>query len=188
MLNTLTLDRGPGAGYPRTGCRVTSDNCWAAGNAGEMDFLEPGWNNAKMAAQDFRPSFSTQDNQVGRCFQGGVNGGGFSTDNYLLTEASPLKGAPAEPIVYVAVVDAVGSWVYRIPAAEVETTWPGLSRTTAAPSLPAAPTKRPGSVNPGTTDFAATFASNCQARTYDDAVAQECAFNGQQGFCVRLCV
>ena len=29
---------------------------------------------------------------------------------------SPLSGAEAEAIVYVAVVDAVGVWVYRIPA------------------------------------------------------------------------
>lgn len=185
MLNTLTLERGPGVGYPRAGCSVTNDNCWASGNAGEMDFLEAGWNNPQMAAEDFRPSFATQNNQVGRCFQGGVNGGGFGSSNYLLTEASPLKGSPAEPIVYVAVVDSVGNFVYRIPAAQVGSIWPGLGRTTAAASLPAAPTRAPGSVNPGTTDFAATFASNCQARTYEDALAQECEFNGQQGFCVR---
>lgn len=183
MLNTLTLDRGPGATEPHTLCRVTSDNCWASGNAGEMDFLEPGWNNPKMSTLDFRPSFATQDNQVGRCFQGGVNGGGFSTDQYLFTEESPLSGAPPEPIVYVAVIDSVGNWVYRIPAAEVESIWPGLSRTTAAATLPAAPTRAPASLNPGTTDFAATFASNCQAVKYDDALAQNCAFNGQQGFC-----
>jgi hypothetical protein len=40
-----------------------------------------------------------------------------------------------------------------------------------------------GSVNPGTTPFSATFASNCQAKSYGDAVAQNCMFNGQQGFC-----
>jgi len=151
-----------------------------------MDFLEPGWNNPKMSTLDFRPSFSTQNNQVGRCFQGGVNGGGFGSQNYLLTEASPMQGASAEAIVYVAVVDSVGTFVYRIPAADVEEIWPGLSRTTAAASLPAAPTRTPGSVNPGNTDFAATFTSNCQAKTYDDAQAQECEFNGQQGFCVSF--
>jgi hypothetical protein len=137
-----------------------------------------------MAELGFRPSFATQDNQVGRCFQGGVNGGGFGTEQYLLTEAGPFAGgAPPEPIVYVAVVDSVGNWVYRIPAAEVEATWPGLSRSTAAATLPAAPTRTPGSVNPGTTPFSATFASNCQAKSYGDAVAQNCMFNGQQGFC-----
>ena len=82
-----------------------------------------------------------------------------------------------------AVTDSVGNFVYRIPASEVEAIWPGLGRTTAAATLPAAPTRTPGSVNPGTTPFAATFVSNCQAKRYDDAVSQNCAFNGQQGFC-----
>ena len=158
---------------------------WASGNAGEMDFLEPGWNNPAMAASDYRRSFSTQNNQVGRCFQGGVNGGGFASQNYLLTEASPLKGAPPEPIVYVAVVDSVGNFVYRIPAAEAAALWPGLARKTAAAALPAAPARAPDSVNPGTTPYAGTFVSNCQARTWADARQQQCEFNGEQGFCVR---
>jgi hypothetical protein len=183
MLNQLTLDRGPGAPYPSAGCAVTNDNCWASGNAGEMDFLEPGWNNPATAAMNYTQTFSTQNNQVGRCFNGGVNSGGFDTDNYLLTEASPLAGAPPEPIIYVAVVDSVGNWVYRIPAAAAPTLWPGLTRYTASTTLPAAPTRRPDSVNPGNTTFGATFTSNCQASNYTAALAQECIFNGQQGFC-----
>lgn len=48
MLNQLSLDRGPGASYPKEGClNGVNDNCWASGNAGEMDFLEPGWNNGE---------------------------------------------------------------------------------------------------------------------------------------------
>ncbi len=181
MLNQLTIDRGPGGGYPKEGCKITSDNCWAAGNAGEMDFLEPGWNNPKVTTQ---ASFATQDNQVGRCFQGGVNGGGFSSQNYVLTEESPLiTGALPEPVVYVAVVDSVGNWVYRIPTSEIASIWPGLDRTTAGATLQAAPLRAPDSVNPGTTPYAGSFASNCQATNYNDAQQQECAFNGQQGFC-----
>ena len=57
--------------------------------------------------------------QVGRCFNGGVNSGGFGSNNFILTEQSPLSGASSEAIVYVAVVDSVGNWVYRIPASEV---------------------------------------------------------------------
>ena len=73
---------------------------------------------------------------AGRCFDGGVNGGGFDSENWILTEVSrsqartarccltqpqdsPLDGAAPEAIIYVAVVDAVGVWVYRIPAAGV---------------------------------------------------------------------
>lgn len=110
--------------------------------------------------------------QAGRCFNGGVNGGGFDSQNWILTEVqpqatrerapvhivlecitcvqdSPLSGAEAEAIVYVAVVDAVGVWVYRIPAEgisswcyssvfvthacpDIETIWPGLSRRVAS--------------------------------------------------------
>ena len=120
---------------------------------------------------------------MGRCFQGGVNGGGFASRNYLLTEASPLSGAPPEPIVYVAVVDSVGNFVYRLPAAQAEALWPGLARTTAAAALPPAPARAPDSVNPGTTPYAGTFVSNCQATSYADARAQGCSFNGEQGFC-----
>jgi hypothetical protein len=36
MLNQLTLDRGPAAKMPEEHCSVTDNNCWGAGNAGEM--------------------------------------------------------------------------------------------------------------------------------------------------------
>lgn len=39
MLNQLTLDRGPAILYPSDECKVTNNNCWSAGNAGEIDFL-----------------------------------------------------------------------------------------------------------------------------------------------------
>jgi hypothetical protein len=185
MLNQLTLDRGPAFAFPAEGCAGgVNDNCWAAGNAGEMDFLEPAWNSPAAALLNYTAAFATSANQVGRCFTGGVNTGGFRSSNYVLTEASPLAGAAApEPIVYVAVVDAVGNWVYRIPAARVDALWPGLGRTTAAASLPAAPAAPPDSVNPGTTPYAASFTSNCQATNISDARRQNCVFSAVQGFC-----
>ena len=33
---------------------ITNDNCWAAGNAGEMDFLETGWNNPRTVDYQYR--------------------------------------------------------------------------------------------------------------------------------------
>jgi hypothetical protein len=184
MLNALTLDRGPAFSFPAEGCQGgVNDNCWAAGNAGEMDFLEPGWNRPATAALYYTPAFATSANQVGRCFTGGVNTGGFGSSNYVLTEASPLSGAPPEPVVYVAVVDSVGNWVYRIPAARVDEVWPGLGRTTAAASLQAAPAVRPDSVNPGTTPYGLSFTSNCQARNVTSARQQNCVFSAVQGFC-----
>jgi len=183
MLNQLTLDRGPGVGYPEKMCSITNDNCWASGNAGEMDFLEPGWNNPSTALLNYTQSFSTQNNQVGRCFNEGINSGGFGSDNYLLTEPSPIDGGQPEPIVYVAVVDQVGIWVYRIPSTEIETIWPGLSRKYTNTYVQSAPNTLPTSVNPCVGGFCYTFTSNCQATTYTDALKQNCGFNGQQGFC-----
>jgi hypothetical protein len=43
MLNQLTLDRGPAVSLPQEECAVSNSNCWASGNAGEMDFLETPW-------------------------------------------------------------------------------------------------------------------------------------------------
>ena len=84
MLNQLTIDRGPASAYPEERCAVTNDNCWASGNAGEMDFLETGWNLRDISDDPaFRRSFSTQFNQIGRCFNGGINGGGFTSNNYV---------------------------------------------------------------------------------------------------------
>ena len=183
MLNQLALDRGPGESYPKSAACPVNSNCWASGNSGEMDFLEPGWNNPRTAAMDYRQSFATQNNQVGRCFVGGDDSGGFASPNWLLTEASPVGGAPPEPVVYVAVVDAVGNWVYRIPAGEIGEVWPGLGRRAANALVQAAPSKLVGSVNPGNSSFAMTFTPNCQARNYSAALAQQCIFNGQQGFC-----
>ena len=94
MLNTLTLDRGPASAIPAEDCEVTNDNCWSSGNAGEMDFLETGWNLASISDDPhYQRSFSTQFNQVGRCFNGGVNGGGFTSPNWLKTSPPSMAGA-----------------------------------------------------------------------------------------------
>ena len=134
MLNQIELDRGPAAGYPADGCATTNNNCWAAGNAGEMDFLEPAWQSGKASdvavTSNYTASYSTQNNQVGRQFVGGVNSGGFASENYLLT-APP--GSEAEPVVYVAVVDSVGNWVYRVPASRAAKSGRGSSARASRP-------------------------------------------------------
>ena len=43
MLNQVTLDKGPNIFYPNDECAYGNNNCWAAGNAGEIDFLESVW-------------------------------------------------------------------------------------------------------------------------------------------------
>lgn len=65
MLNQITLDRGPASAYPRGRSCPVNDNCWASGNSGEMDFLEPAWNSDNVTAtHGYRASYSTQFNQV----------------------------------------------------------------------------------------------------------------------------
>ena len=190
MLNQLTLDRGPAGGYqPASACGPTNDNCWASGNAGEMDFLETGWNLRNISDDPhFERSFSTQFNQIGRCFNGGVNGGGFTSKNYVQTSPPgpgffPAAGA-IQPFIYVIVVDSVGNYVYRLPADEASTIWPGIARKTTEARLPAAPLRTPEKVNPcDGTGFCVVFTSNCQALNVSDARAQGCGFNGDQGFC-----
>ena len=187
MLNQLTLDRGPASSMPADECSVTNDNCWASGNAGEMDFMETGWNLRNISDDPhYQRSFSTQFNQIGRCFNGGVNGGGFTSPNWLATSPPILKGGlhtATEPIVYVAVVDKVGNWVYRLPADQAETIWPGVGRKSAEARIQAAPTTTPTEMNPCTGGYCAVFTSNCQATTVAAARAQQCGFNGDQGFC-----
>ena len=143
MLNQLSIDRGPASQIPVDTCPGgVNDNCWAAGNAGEMDFLETGWNLRDVQKSDpgYRRSFSTQYNQIGRCFNGGVNGGGFTSPNYLETSPATMDthapDASAIPFLYVAVVDSVGNWVYRIPADAASEIWPGpRARPHACPNL-----------------------------------------------------
>ena len=189
-LNQLELERGPARPYdPQSACPTTANNCWAAGNAGEMDFLEPAWDAGRATDASvrsaYRASYSTQSNQVGRQFVGGVNTGGFASPNYLYTAArDAFAGSDsAEPIVYVAVIDSVGSWVYRLPADDASTIWPGIGRKRIEPSLQRAPSRRPEAVNPCLTGYCVVFTSNCQATNVSAARAQGCVFNNEQGFC-----
>ena len=50
-----------------------------------MDFLEPGFGGGRGSATslktDYRASFATQNNQMGRLWPGGVNTGGWTSKN-----------------------------------------------------------------------------------------------------------
>ena len=148
-----------------------------------MDFLEPNWKDGTRTgpavASGYRAAYSAQNNQMGRMFNGGINPGGFGSRNYLLTG----NATDPEPIVYVAVVDSVGNWVYRLPADEAERIWPGIGRKRVAPTLQAAPSVRPAAVNPCTGGYCLVFTSNCQAANVTEAKAQGCGFNRNQGWC-----
>lgn len=53
MLNQVTIDKGPVIAYPNGGCRYGNNNCWAAGNAGEIDFHESVWTVNAGATDDY---------------------------------------------------------------------------------------------------------------------------------------
>lgn len=199
MLNQVTLDKGPAISYPSAQCMYGSDNCWASGNAGEIDFLESPWTVNAGAIDSYRRLYAVQWNQVGRSFIGEkgstchADGGWFSdaeaTNNYFL---GTMPNA-TNPYVFVAVVDRVGTFIYRIPAAQINEIWPGLSHTTAACSLVSRPTQRPSNNGPPCDDsnpYCALFLPNCQAAAWGGASAgnqgganQGCTVNAQQGWC-----
>jgi len=91
--------------------------------------------------------------------------------------------AYAVGIVYLLIALAILADDFFCPTLEIIAGWMKLSPDVAGATLQAAPLRAPDSVNPGTTPYAGSFASNCQATNYNDAQQQECAFNGQQGFC-----
>eukprot|EP00727_Mastigamoeba_balamuthi_P011643 m51a1_g7100 hypothetical protein (522) ;mRNA; r:49131-51303 len=201
MLNQATLDRGPAVAYPAERCPGgRNSNCWAAGNAGEIDFLESPWTVAAGAADGYRRLFATQWNQIGRSFPGqmgatcNADGGWFSdaeaTTNYFLG-SDPDSAAP-DPVVWAAVVDRVGTFIYRIPAAEAPSVWPGLARTTAACTLQRRPSVRPPNAGPPCrgSGYCALFLPNCQASAWGAAAAgvdgganAGCKINTDQGWC-----
>ena len=201
MLNQVTLDKGPIAGYPNNKCAYGNSNCWSSGNAGEIDFLESAWTVNSGDTDEYRRLYATQWNQVGRSFIGdqgetcNADGGWFSdqetSNNYFLGTGYNQS----YPYIFVAVVDRVGTFIYRIPASISDSVWPGLSRKTAACTLPARPTQRPPNSGPpcdNQNPYCALFLPNCQAASWGGAAGghqgganQGCKVNGQQGWCVN---
>lgn len=202
MLNQVTLDRGPAVGYPSSRCaNNNNNNCWAAGNSGEIDFLESVWTVNAGTNDDYRRLYATQWNQIGRSFIGDMgstghaDGGWFNdqatTNSYFL--GSTPQTNKTVPYIFVAVVDQVGTFIYRMPATQSDSLWPGLSRKTAACTLSARPTQRPPNPGPPCDDshpYCAIFLPNCQADEWggqsaghQGAANQGCKVNGQQGWC-----
>lgn len=201
MLNQVTLDKGPSVSYPAAKCQYGSDNCWSSGNAGEIDFLEAPWTVNSGAADGYRRLYATQWNQVGRSFVGDMgatcnaDGGWFddvTSNNYFLG----TKENETNPVIFAAVVDKIGTFIYRIPADQSEQIWPGLARSTAACTLGPAPSRRPSNAGPPCDDdsdpYCALFIPNCQADAWGGASAghqgganQGCKVNGEQGWCVN---
>ena len=119
-----------------------------------------------------------------------ADGGWFNeqvaSNNYFLG----TKENETNPFVFAAVVDKIGTFIYRIPAAQSDLIWPGLSRTTAACTLGPRPVQRPPNAGPPCDDsnpYCALFIPNFQAGAWGRASAghqgganQGCKVNGQQ--------
>ena len=176
--------------------------------AGEIDFLEAPWTVDHGAVDDYRRLYATTWNQAGQSFlpsrgeSGHADGGWFAegTSSSFMTGSNPASYPHnPEPVVWAAVVDRVGTYLYRIPAGNASSIWPGLDRRTAACSLPARPMMRPPNRGPpcNSSGYCALFLPNCPSNTtgvnsagcgstahpVDCIFNDACDLNDQQGFC-----
>lgn len=205
MLNQANLDRGGGS----PACD-NLENCWGAANSSEIDFLESPFAANTSVELGYRRMYFNSFNQVGRsnpeqlfgtdregappnANANGGWGGNWETSAFV-TGSDPATYPAPDPFVYVAVVDSVGSWVYKIPGDQANTVWPGLTRTTALPELDAAPAVAPEQHQPNydPTKYSVMFVPSCQATKWGGpaqfdnptgAYNQGCWVNGNQGFC-----
>jgi hypothetical protein len=230
MINQETINRGPmgapaDANMKENGydCKQ-ADNCWGSGNAGEIDFLESAFasgeaigENVKKArgsdgesgakVDNYRRLYLNNLNQFGRSFPSTVGSslGGWNakeeTNAYLV--GSKIDKEDDEPIIYCAVVDKIGCWVYRVPQTDdkkpdkklfgdtlmdnnADTFWKGLSRKQAAKTLSHAPEIHPNrfqSEPDGHDGYTVLFIPNCQTEAGNDAKAMFCKTPLDRGLC-----
>ena len=200
MVNQVTIDRG--AGSPE--CNRLN-NCWASGNGGEIDFLESPFAASAGTVDTYRRLYLNNVNQFGRSFpsqqfaepdNGHANGGwGASWETSAMMLGTDPQNPTDQPYVYIAVVDKIGAWVYKVPGSQISSFWPGLTLTTAAADLDGAPAQHPEDSQPchDDTKSCTMFIPNCQGNSWggpasfgnpNGAMNQGCGgVNGNQGFC-----
>jgi hypothetical protein len=198
-------------------CKEPS-NCWMDGNAGEIDFLESAFASGKAVGdtikkargddgingaevEDYRRLYLNNLNQFGRSFPSTVGSslGGWNakeeTDAFIV--GSDPKNVEEQPIIYCAVVDKIGCWVYRIPQKDKngilygntindDSVWKGLSRTQAAPKLDHAPKQPPNrfqAESDGHDGYTAIFIPNCQTKAGNDMKTMFCNTTASSGYC-----
>ena len=91
MINQGTLDKGPTISYPMSGCRHGNNNCWAVGNAGEIDFLKAPWTMNAGATDNYQELYATQWNQVDRSFVGNMGATGHADGGWLNNQVINFK-------------------------------------------------------------------------------------------------
>jgi hypothetical protein len=189
MLNQATLDRGPGS----PACDYNNNlynNCWASGNAGEIDFLEPAFAAENATIDDYSRFYLNNINQYGRSFpstKGSLNGGWGSDweTSAMMTGTNPFTRP--KPLIYVAIVDKIGVWVYRIPIDNNNrTVWNGINRKNIDTILDRIPVTPPIDFQPcgnDKNDYCLMFIPNCEGVNAKDAKSKDCAYTDGQGFC-----
>ena len=136
MINQGTLDKGPTISYPASGCCHGNNNCWAVGNAGEIDFLEIPWTMNAGATDNYQGLYTTQWNQVDRSFVGDMGATGHADGGWFNNQVTSNNYfLQTDPYMFVAVVDNVGTFIYRISSSQSNRIWPGISRKSAACTL-----------------------------------------------------
>ena len=121
-------------------------------------------------ADNYRRLYMTQWNQVGRSFPGAKGAscdsmGGWlgPTSQYMLGSDPYASDSPK--YIWAIVIDKTGTYHYRIPSDTGEEIWPGLTRTTAACTLPARPNRAPENDKSPCRDdpaYCGLFMANCQ--------------------------
>ena len=189
MLNQATLDRGPGSPACQYQGKIYN-NCWSSGNAGEIDFLESPFSAPNGTIDNYSRMYLNNINQFGRSFpsiKGHMNGG-WGEDwetSAMMTGTNPF--ANPKPLIYVAIVDKIGIWVYRIPIDNNnKTVWNGISRKIADNIVDRIPYVPPNDYQPcdnDKDDYCLMFIPNCEASNAQDAHKKDCAYTDNQGFC-----
>lgn len=191
MLNQATLDRGPGSPNCYFNNRYYS-NCWASGNAGEIDFLESAFAAENGDIDNYRRLYLNNFNQFGRCFPGmlgqltGGWGSNWERSSMMLGSDPFLKQNETKEYIFVAVVDKIGTWVYRIPGENSSNIWKGMYMNHIDDELSAAPTIPPVDFQPcgvEKNDYCVIFIPNCYSNNASEALSKDCAWTDNQGFC-----
>lgn len=128
-----------------------------------------------------------------------ADGGWFNdqvcSNNYFLgTNPNDTSSSSSKSFIWVAVVDSIGTFIYRIPSENATTIWPGLTETTADCTLQNRPSIRPLNDGPpcddSKDDYCALFIPNCQSTTWGGASAgssgaanEGCKTTSNQGWC-----
>lgn len=186
IMNQATLDRGPAIQIPKGDCPGgINANTWACANSSEWDLLESSWSQTGLDEDgSYSNLYATMTNEgaAGRSIwpsygKNGSGSGGFQKPCYI-------KGNKNSPQIFVAVIDKTGEYIYNLPVDQADKIWPGITKTTAADTLPARPTQKPKtSPCKDSNNFCCVFAPTSQGLTVDELKKTSSFAPNDKGFC-----